>query len=922
MDPASLATTAAVTLVSTLTTETWERARAAVERWWGQRHSQEPDNVGNQLELVRRDVLRARLENDDEAQVALAIRWQGKLEQLHRRQPTVADEFRQLVDHELLPVLTSEEQRHVSELTELLLKPPAASHWTSRHYLGPTAVTVTHTLPRRNPFFTGRDEELRRMTEAIGRAMERRASAVHTIDGMPGVGKTGLTVHLAHDLADQFPDGQLFVSLHGHTPGRLPARPFAVLGDQLSRLGVPTPHLPPDQDGRSELWRGLLHDKRMLIILDDATGHGQVRPLLPGDGRCLVLITSRRRLTALPETESLSLDTLPHEEACQLFIRLMSRPLRPQEEGAVGELARLCGCLPLAIELLAGKLRHHPSWDTTDLVDDLASAQHRLAQFRAEDVWIGAAFDLSYRDLPPARQRLLLRLGLHIGSDMDAHAAAALGGIPLPEAREGLEALYADHLLDEPVRGRYRMHDLLKDHARNHAAQDPPEETRQAIERLLDYYETTAEAADRHLSPQQRLPDSTMPPPRSPVPSLPDRRAALDWMRGEHANLLACAARASAQAQHPRVIRLAFAMDAFLHQVGPWEQALALHRAAVAAAQLMGAAPYEARALRNLGAMLYLTDNYAQATDMLERALTLFQDLSDLHGQAGVLKDLGVVHGLTDDYGRALELLGQACTAYRGLGDRAGEARAMSQLASVQRLTDDYSGALGTLQETLAVHRALGNRFGEAGVLAQIGGVLRLRGLHQRAVAVLEPARDLCHEVGDRYGEAVALKELGVVYRLTDDITRSMGLLTKALAIYRNLGDRFGEAGTLTHLGAVQGLMGEREEATDRFRQALAIHTELGSRHGEAITRNKWGIVLRNFGDLTGARYQHTRALRLARAVPSLVEEARALEGIGRCDRHRSGQDQDSTDHRLQQALAIYQRIGAGEALSFANGLS
>jgi tetratricopeptide (TPR) repeat protein len=920
MDPASLATTAAVTLVSTLTTETWERARTAVARWWGQRHPQEPDSVGSQLELVRRAVLRARLENDDEAQVTLAVRWQCELEQLQRERPALVDEFRQLVDHELRPVLNAGEQRYVSELTELLLKPPVVSHWASRHYLGPTAVTITNTLPRRNPFFTGRDEELRRLTESVGRAMALGAAAVHTIDGMAGVGKTGLAVHLAHDLADRFPDGRLFVSLHGHTPGRLPARPFAVLGDQLSRLGVPTPHLPPDQDGRSELWRDLLRSKRMLIILDDATGHGQVRPLLPGDGRCLVLITSRRRLTALPETESLSLDTLPHAEACQLFIRLMSRALRSEEEGAIGELARLCGCLPLAIALLAGKLRHHPAWDTTDLVDNLTSAQHRLAEFQAEDVRIGAAFDLSYRNLPPGRQRLFLRLGLHIGSDMDAHAAAALGDIPLSEAREHLEALYTDHLLDEPVRGRYRMHDLLKDHARNHAAQDPPEETRQAIERLLDYYETTAEAAHRHLSPQSWQPDPTVTPARTPLPSLPDRRAALQWMRSEHANLLACAARASAQAQHARVVRLAFAMHAFLHQAGPWEQALALHRAAVAAAQLMGARQEEARALRNLGTMLYLTDNYTQATDTLERALILFQRLEDPHGQADVLTDLGVVHGLTDGYGHALELLGQACTTYHRLGDLLGEARALSQLAGVQRLTDDYPRALGTFQQALAVHRAFGNRFGEAGVLAQIGGVLRLRGMHEQATTVLEPARDLCHEVDDRLGEAVALKELGVVHRLTDNLTRSVDLLTQALAIYRSLGDRFGEAGTLAHLGAGQGLMGKLEEATSRLRQALTIHVELGSRHGEAVTRNEWGVVLRNFGDLSGARYQHARALRLARTVPSPLEEARALEGIGRCDLRRGRQDPTGT--HLRQALAIYQRIGAGEALTFANGPS
>lgn len=192
--------------------------------------------------------------------------------------------------------------------------------------------------------------------------------------------------------------------------------------------------------------------------------------------------------------------------------------------------------------------------------------------------------------------------------------------------------------------------------------------------------------------------------------------------------------------------------------------------------------------------------------------------------------------------------------------------------------------------------------------------------MHEQAIAVLGPARDLCREVGDRGGEAVALKDLGVVHRLTDNLTTSLDLLDQALAIYRSLGDRFGEAATLTHLGAGQGLVGIREDATSQLRQALAIHLELGSRHGEAVTRNKWGVVLRHFGDLPGGRHQHAQALSLARAVHSALEEARALEGIGRCDL-RQGRH-DPTDTHLRQALTIYRRIGAGEALTFTDGSS
>jgi hypothetical protein len=213
-----------------------------------------------------------------------------------------------------------------------------------------------------------------------------------------------------------------------------------------------------------------------------------------------VLVTSRRRLTALHDAAVVSLDILPPGEAAALLAGLADRPGVRASDAAVGELTRLCGYLPLAIGMLASQLRHHPSWTPADLAADVAAARDRLARMHAEDVSVGAAFGLSYTDLTAAQQRLFRRLGLHPGPSIDPYAAAALDGTTLDAVRRGLEDLYDQHLLTEPAPGRYQLHDLLREHARALAAVDNPAESDAATSRLLDYYLYTAMAAGRHYA--------------------------------------------------------------------------------------------------------------------------------------------------------------------------------------------------------------------------------------------------------------------------------------------------------------------------------------------------------------------------------------------------------------------------------------
>jgi hypothetical protein len=337
---------------------------------------------------------------------------------------------------------------------------------------------------------------------------------IHAIGGMAGVGKTAFAVHAAHQLAPRFPDGQVFLPLHGHTPGQAPVTPEDALARLLQMCGITAGHIPQGLEARAALWRDHLASKQLLLLLDDAAGHEQVRPLLPGTAGSLVIITSRRRLTALEDARSVSLDTLTPDEAARLFIRLTGRTGLDPGDADVGQITALCGCLPLAIGMQARRLYHHPAWTVAALATDLATAHDRLALMQAENLSVAAAFEESYADLAEDEKQLFRRLGLHLGDDIGAHAAAALDGTDLATARRHLEALYDHYLLTEPVLGRYRLHDLIREHARALAADDPGADRDRAVDRLLDYYCGTATVAEGLLA---RHPRSSPAPPAATV---------------------------------------------------------------------------------------------------------------------------------------------------------------------------------------------------------------------------------------------------------------------------------------------------------------------------------------------------------------------------------------------------------------------
>src|SRR5580698_9404672 len=316
----------------------------------------------------------------------------------------------------------------------------ARGHVVPGRARGRGVAAATRTLPRDVASFTGRQYELAELADAAAGA--GGVVSIHAIGGMAGIGKTAFAVHAAHRLAGRFPGGQIFLPLHAHTPGQQPVDPADALASLLLTIGVPAGQIPADMAARTGLWRDRLAGRQLLLILDDAASSEQIRPLLPGAGGSLVLVTSRRRLTALEDAQTISLDALPPGEAAGLLVRLAGRAGLSADDPALAKITRLCGYLPLAIGMVARQLRHHPAWSAAGRAAELASARDRLELMETENLSVAAAFDLSYGQLGADQQRLFRRLGLHPGPDIDAYAAAALHDIDLSLARRALDALY------------------------------------------------------------------------------------------------------------------------------------------------------------------------------------------------------------------------------------------------------------------------------------------------------------------------------------------------------------------------------------------------------------------------------------------------------------------------------------------------
>jgi DNA-binding SARP family transcriptional activator len=789
--------------------------------------------------------------------------------------------------------------------------------------------SVRYSLPPDAAAFTGRTAELDNITGVVAASADAgRVVAIHAIGGMPGIGKTALAVHVAHQLRSRFPDRQLFIDLHAHTPGKEPVPPGEALAGLLTTIGIDARYIPDGIEGRTGLWRDRLAGQRAILVLDNAASSAQVAPLLPGTEHCLVLVTSRRHLGDLPgAVVQVTLDALAPDQAREMFLQLAPRA-SASPAPAVAELVELAGFLPLAISLLARVYARHPAWTLAELAAETRASMLTLA---AENLSVAAAFEVSYRELSPDQQQFLRRLGLHPGATIDQYAAAALTGTDLADATRYLDTLHREALLTEAAYRRYRMHDLIRRYASDHATVEPPAVRREALERLLDYYTTAVTTAQSRLArrtstlPARRLAATGLTAPGltadpGPMPDLSTAASALAWARAERANLLASLKHATDAGQQARVVALTAGLAALLQQDGPWDDAAALHTVAADTARLLDDQLGEANALNDLGVIARMTGQYRPAAQVLDRALTSYRQLGNQLGQANVLSDLGVVHRMTGQYRAAAQVLEQALTSYRQLGDRLGQANVLNDLGALRLVTDEYAQAVSALSAALAIYHELADLLGQANALNYLGDAQRMTGDYAGATQSLDAALQIYRQLGNRLGQANALNFLGIVRRLTGNYPAAAAALEEALSIARDVGSRLGQANSLGLLGIMRRLAGNYPGAAEALDAALAIYRDLGDKGGDVEILNESGTLHRLSGDLGRAEACHSQALILAREIDSSWDEAHAVAGLGRCA--LAAGEPDQAMKLLRQAEQIFSQIGAAEAAGLAAELT
>ncbi|MDG4798268.1 BTAD domain-containing putative transcriptional regulator [Micromonospora sp. WMMD1082] len=645
-------------------------------------------------------------------------------------------------------------------------------------------------LPLAVPEFVGRAAELARLDALVDTGGSVPATVIiSAVSGMAGVGKTTLALHWAHRVAGRFPDGQLYVNLHGYDEADV-VFPDDALQGFLEALGVPQARIPASTEARTGLYRSLLASRRMLVVLDNARDAAQVRPLLPGAGGCLVVVTSRDRLAELVAAECaepLRLDVLSDSESMSLLVGRLGALRLAAEPDAVTDIIAATGRLPLALSMVAARVATHPAFPLDAFAAELHSADARLDALADGDV--RRVFSRSYLALSPAAARLFRLLGLHPGPDLTADAAAALAGVSAAAVRPPLRELTRLHLLTEHAPGRYSFHDLLRVYAAELAdSSEHAEDRRAGRRRLYDHYLHSAYPAALLLQPQWAPIDPVPPLPTAARRPVTDHDTALAWFTAEHRVLLRVVRQAAECGFEAYAWQIAWASNTFVAPRGLWQDQLSVQQIALAAAEKIDDIAGQATANRLLSRAFTRLGEHEDAEYRLRRALELYERLNDPTGQAQTLHN----------YCELCYLLGRP------------------------------DEALAQAREALRLYRLAGNRSGAARTLNAIGWLLATAGEYAQAIASCTEALAEQRRSGDRNGQAATLDSIGFAYDRLGEYARAVDCYEEAIQLFRDSADRYHEAETLLRLGDTRETMGEPAAAVAAWRQAAQIYDEVG----------------------------------------------------------------------------------------------
>nr|WP_053719022.1 BTAD domain-containing putative transcriptional regulator [Saccharothrix sp. NRRL B-16348] len=658
----------------------------------------------------------------------------------------------------------------------------------------PVTVASESVVPRQLPAaptpFVGRGGELDRLDAALRTASDASTTVViSAIAGAGGIGKTSLALHWAHRHADRFPDGQLFVNLRGFSPDGEPMDPAVALRGLLDALGVEPGRIPADLHARAALFRSLLADRRMLLVLDNAADTTQVAPLLPGDRSCTVVVTSRNRLSGLITghgARNLSVDTLTDTEARALLTDRLGTARVGAEPAAVEELIRLCGGFPLALSIMAGRAHTHPHLTLAALAAELRDSAIDTLDDTDPTASLPAVLSSSHRALTGEQAQAFGLLAIAPGPDIGLPAAANLTGLTSARTRTVLRALEQASLIIQDADGRYRMHDLVRAYATTTAHSDLSDDMRKAaLERVVDFYLRTAQAADHLLDPSRdpiRLDPGAHPQP------LPDHPSALAWLDIHHPHLLAAQHAATAHHSHQAVWHLAWTLHTFHRRRGHRHDELAVWQAAADAATHLPDPATRIRAHRFLGHAHAELKRHEQAIRHLHQALALAEHHHNPTQQAHTHRALAQAWVRQGDDRQAMEHARHALHLDRTLDQPVREADALNSVGWLAARLGDYDTARTHCQAALTLYRQHHDPEGETNALDSLGFIAHHTGHHDQALHHYQRALTLRRALGNTTAAADTLDNLGHPHSALGHHDQARSAWQEALELYRRQG--------------------------------------------------------------------------------------------------------------------------------------
>lgn len=791
-------------------------------------------------------------------------------------------------------------------LYEQILGSDPALAVPARAFAATPASPVPRQLPAHTPHFVGRAEQLSQLTDLLDTSAGGGTVVITAINGTAGVGKTALALRWAHQATDRFPDGQLYVNLRGFDRTNSPVPPSDVLRGFLHAFGVPAEQIPASVDAQAALYRGLLTDKRVLVVLDNARDVEQVRPLFPASPSCAVVITSRNQLAGLVAQEGarlLTLDVLTLREARALLARHIGPDRVAAEPAVIENLIDHCARLPLALSIVAARTTTHPDFALGLVAKELADEQTRLDALDAgdPDSSVRAVFSWSYHHLSDPTARLFRLLGLHPGPDIGLRATAHLADLPWYETREALGELARAHLLSQHAPGRYSFHDLLRAYASHLTiAHDARPEQHAALTRLFDYYLHTAATAMDALHPTRN--GQTDDPGAPPAADCTEARA---WLETERANLTAIVAHTATHGWYTHTTRLANAvLLRYLEIGGLYREALAIYTHVRRAAHHTGDLATEALALTNLGTVHWQQGRCPAAIEHHEQAIVLSREIGFRLPEALALSSLGLVHFQQGRYQEAIEDLGQGLTLFRDIGERSGEVQALTHLGVVYWRQGRYAQAADHHRQAVAIAREIRFRRGEALALTNLGIVCWQQGHYQLATQHHQQALTIAREMSYHLGEVFALTHLGVVHWRQGRYAQAADHHRQAAAISREICLPLGELLALTNLGLVHGQQGSYQQAAEHHQRAAEIARDIDVPAGHALALAGLGITSSHQGRYQQATDQFEQALAICRDIGDRANEAQILNGLGETHHANAQNLQARTAHTAALALA------------------